>query len=174
MPKKYIVFLKTIWRSWFLILVIIIIVLAIYNPLAAIILTIITIALFILSYIPSFFFKSRVLRFLKKYYRIEESDMIKEFGKDKKKIRKSLFELSQSQENRDWLIILLNNKYIFYHRDLIDKFKELYHQGYGEKEIFDMLKKVDINKRIEIKKIEETLKKNQRLKLESEDSEEEN
>jgi len=138
---------------------------------AAIILTIITIVLFILSYIPSFFFKNRLLRFLKKYYRIKENDIINEFNKEKNKIRKSLFELAQNQEKRDWLLILLNSNYIFYHSDLVEKFKELYNKGYGEKEIFENLKKVDIKTRSEIKVIQETLKRNQRLELDKEDSE---
>lgn len=170
MPKKYVVFLKTIWRSWFIILVIIIIILAIYNPLAAIILSIITIALFIASYIPSFFFKNRLLRFLKKYYRIEESDIVKGFGKEKGKIRKNLFNLSQNQEKRDWLIILINNKYIFYHSDLIEKFIELQTKGYGEKELFETFKKVDINTRAEIRTIEETLKRHNRINQKNQNS----
>jgi hypothetical protein len=173
MPKKYIVFLKTIWRSWFLILVAIIIILAIYNPPAAIILTIITIILFVLSYIPSFFFKNRLLRFLKKYYRIEESDIIREFGKDRNKIRKILFEMSQNQQNRNWLIILLNSNYIFYHSDLVEKFKTLYNKGSGEKEIYETLKKIDIETRAEIKAIEDTLKRNQRLDAGKQNLEEE-
>ncbi|MBD3194722.1 MAG: hypothetical protein GF317_06690 [Candidatus Lokiarchaeota archaeon] len=166
MPKKYIVFLKTVGRSWFLILVVVILIVAIYNLLAAIIITIITIILFALSYIPSLFFKNRLLKFLKKYYRIQESDIIKDFSKDNKKVRDILFELSQTQDKKDWLIILLNGSYIFYHNDLVVKYTELYQKGLGEKEIFETLKKVDIETRAEIKKIEETLKRNNRLKKE--------
>ncbi len=163
MAKKYLVYLKTVWRSWFIILVIIILITAIYNPTAAIILTIISIILFLLSFVPSLFFKNRLLRFLKKYYRIEESDIIKELKKDKEKIRNGIFKLSQKQKNKNWLIVFLENHYIFYHKDIIDKFKVLYNKNYGEKEILDVMKKIDIKTRAEIKAITDTLERNDRL-----------
>ena len=163
MPKNYIIYLKTIWRSWFIFLVIVILITAIYYPIAAIILTIITIALFVLSFLPSLFFKNRLLRFLKKFYRIEETDIIKEFSKDKTKIRKGIFKLSQNQKKKDWLIVFLENHYIFYHKDIVEKFKELYKKKYGEKEIFDAMKKIDIKTRAEVKAIMDTLERNDRL-----------
>ncbi len=163
MPKKYIVYIKTLWRSWFIFLVIIILITAIYNPITAIILTIITIVLFVLSFVPSFFFKNRLLRFLKKYGRIEEKDVIKEFLKDSNKIKTSIFKLSQQQMNKNWLIIFLENHYIFYHEDIVNKFKDYYHQKLGEKEIFEKMNKLEIKTRAEIKIITETLERNGRI-----------
>ncbi len=163
MVKKYIKILKRIWRLWFLILVVVIIIVAFLNLPAAIIITVITLILFLLSYIPSFFFKSRVVRFLKDYYRITEEEIIKEFNDDPEKVRRILFELFQNQEDTDWLIVLLNNNYIFYHSDIVKKFQEFYEKGYGEKKIFTLLQKVNLETRAEVKAIKNTLESNERL-----------
>jgi hypothetical protein len=168
MVKKYVIFLKRIWRSWFIILVIIIIILAFYNLIAAIILTTITLLLFLLSYVPSFFFKNRVLRFLKKYYRIKDDDVIKHFSNKKEKVKKVLFDLAQNQAKKDWLIVFVNNHYIYFHKDIIEKYKTLYQKGYGEKKIFDLLQKIDIETRAEIKAIKTTLEAHNRLPEEPE------
>ncbi|MFX0043442.1 MAG: hypothetical protein ACFE8L_11060, partial [Candidatus Hodarchaeota archaeon] len=123
MPKKYIVIAKTIWRHWFWILVIVIIILAIYRQyLAAIIISVIFIAFFLLSYIPTIFFKKRLTRVLKKYYRIEDTIVAKMLKKKVNKIREDMFDLSQKQEKKNWLITFLNKQYIFYHEQTIAKF----------------------------------------------------
>jgi hypothetical protein len=78
-------------------------------------------------------------------------------------VRKILFELFQNQEEKDWLVVLLNNSYIFYNSDIIDKYKEFYEKGYGEKKIFTLLKKVNMETRAEVKAIQNTLDNNHRL-----------
>ncbi|TFF97647.1 MAG: hypothetical protein EU541_07925 [Promethearchaeota archaeon] len=163
MVKRYIKVLKRIWRLWFIILIVVIIVVAFYNLLAAIILTIITLILFITSYIPSLFFKSRVLRYLKGYYRITQDEINQHFDDKQEKIRKVLFELFQNQADKDWLVILINNSYIFYNSDIVEKYKEFYEKGYGEKKIFTLLQKVNMETRAEVKAIQNTLKNNDRL-----------
>ncbi|MEJ2251533.1 MAG: hypothetical protein P8Y70_10065 [Candidatus Lokiarchaeota archaeon] len=163
MPKKYIVFLKSVGRRWFLLLIIILIIVALYNITLSIILTIVTLILFLLSYIPRFLLKRKMLKTMKEYYRIEEKTLIKETGKDPQKIHNIIFNFSKNQEKKKWLIVYQNDNYIFYHKDLISKFKELHDQGYGEKKIFEILKKADIQTRAEIKKIHETLRSLDRL-----------
>jgi uncharacterized protein YneF (UPF0154 family) len=163
-PKKYIVFLKSVGRKWFLILIGVLIIIAIYNIILAIILTIITLVLFLLSYIPSFITRRRILRTMKDYYRIEEKAIVKETGKKPQKIRNLLYELSKKQEKKDWLVIYANDNYIFYHKDLVSKFKDLHDKGYGEKKIFELLRKADIQTRAEIKKIHDTMRQLNRLK----------
>lgn len=163
MVKKYIKIAKRIWRLWFLILIAIIIVVAINNLLAAIILTIITLILFVASYIPSFFFKTRLIRYLKDYYRITEDEINQRFNDKQEKVRKILFELFQNQEEKDWLIILLNNSYIFYNSDMVEKYKEFHEKGYGEKKIFNLLQKVNMETRAEVKEIKNTLDNNDRI-----------
>lgn len=163
MPKKWKVVLKTIGRKWFLILVVVIIIVVVYSPIAAIWMTGITLILFLLSYIPRLFFKNKLHKFLKKYYKIEDNLIARKFKKPLEKIQDELFELSQNQEKKSWLITFLNKQYVFYHQETIEKFKEVYNKGYTEKEILDSLKDFKVNTRAEIKIIKETLVKLERL-----------
>ncbi|MFX1315336.1 MAG: hypothetical protein ACFE9T_05695 [Promethearchaeota archaeon] len=164
MPKKYMIILKTIARNWFWILVAIIIILAIYQEyLAAIILSAIFIAFFLLSYIPSLFFKNRLTRLMKRYYRIEDTIVAKKLKKKINKVREEMFELSQKLEKKKWLIIFLNKQYIFYHEETIAKFMELFDKGFSEKEIFEGLQEFEIKTRAEVKTITENLVKLNRV-----------
>lgn len=163
MPKKYIVVFKSIGRRWFLILVIIIIITAIFNPIAAIWMAGITLVMFLLSYIPRLFFKNKLHRFMKKFYKIEDELIARKLKKPIKKIRDEMFELSQNQEKKKMLIVFLNKQYVCYHQDTIKAFKEVYNEGYSEKEMLDNLKNHKINTRVEIKAIQDTLIKLDRL-----------
>lgn len=163
MPKKYIVFLKTIGRSWFLILVIVIVIIAFFNLLTAIWMAIITLILFLLSYVPKFMLRNKLFIFMKGYYKIEDELIAKKFKKPISKIREKMFELSQVQEKRKWLIVFLNKQYIYYHEETIQAFKDAYNKGYSEKEILDALKDYKITTRAEIKLIKDTLVKLNRL-----------
>ncbi|MFX0155056.1 MAG: hypothetical protein ACFE9Q_11065 [Candidatus Hodarchaeota archaeon] len=163
MPKKYIVIIKTIGRSWFIILVAIIIIVAIYNPIAAIWMSGITLVLFLLSYVPRLFFKNKIHKFMKKFYKIEDELIARKFNKPIKKIQEELFELSQNQEKKPWLVTFLNKQYVFYHQKTIEKFIELYNKGYSEKEILDNLKNFKVVTKAEIKTIKESLIKLNRL-----------
>ncbi len=163
MPKKYIVIAKTIGRKWFLILVVIIIIVVIYSRIAAIWISGITLVLFILSYIPKLFFKNKIQKFMKKFYKIEDEIIARKFKKRIEVIRDELFELSQNQEKKKWLIAFLNKQYIFYHEETIVKFSEVYNKGFSEKEILDNLKEYKITTRAEIKIIKESLVKLNRL-----------
>ncbi|MFX0000245.1 MAG: hypothetical protein ACFE88_09015 [Candidatus Hermodarchaeota archaeon] len=163
MPKKYIVIIKTIGRSWFIILVAIIIIVAIYNPIAAIWMSGITLVLFLLSYVPRLFFKNKIHKFMKKFYKIEDELIARKFNKPIKKIQEELFELSQNQEKKPWLVAFLNKQYVFYHQKTIEKFIELYNKGYSEKEILDNLKNFKVVTKAEIKTIKESLIKLNRL-----------
>lgn len=141
----------------------VIIIVVVYSPIAAIWMTGITLILFLLSYIPRLFFKNKLHKFLKKYYKIEDNLIARKFKKPLEKIQDELFELSQNQEKKSWLIAFLNKQYVFYHQETIEKFKEVYNKGYTEKEILDSLKDFKVNTRAEIKIIKETLVKLERL-----------
>jgi hypothetical protein len=123
----------------------------------------ITLALFIISYIPKLFFKRKLSKFLKKFYKIEDELIARKFQKPLQKVQDSLFELSQNQEKKKWLITFLNKQYIFYHEETIQKFKDVYNKGFTEKEILDNLKDYKINTRAEIKAIKDNLVKLNRL-----------
>jgi hypothetical protein len=187
MVNKIIVLLKTIGRKWFLFLVVAILIIALYNQIAAIVITIISIGLFILSYIPGLYFKHKLIKFMKEYYRIEDTAIAKFFNKPIEKIQNKMYNLSQKQVKkgwliifldkirniifkksqkpvkREWLMIFLEKHYIFYHTITIEKFKELYNKGYGDKEILENLKEYELKSRAEIKIITETLIKYEKL-----------
>ncbi|MFX1257152.1 MAG: hypothetical protein ACFFAN_04805 [Promethearchaeota archaeon] len=164
MPSKFVIFLKSIGRKWFLFLIAFILILAIYHQIAAIVITLIAVGLFILSYVPSFLLKRKLLKFMDNYYRIEDNQIAKKLNRSLRDIQGKMFDLSLKQEYRNWLIVFLNNHYIFYHELTIERFKKLYNKGFNDKEILDNLKKTDIETRGEIKAIADTLIKNNRLK----------
>ncbi len=163
MPKKYIVIIKTIGRKWFLFLVAIILIVAIYDVIVAIWMLGITLILFLLSYVPRILFKRKLKSFLNRYYKIEDELIARKFKKPLQKIQDEMFELSQQQEKRNWLIVFLNKQYVFYHDKTISKFKEVYNKGFTEKEILDNLKDYKVTTRLEIKVIKENLVKLNRL-----------
>ncbi|MFW9823388.1 MAG: hypothetical protein ACFFE4_10660 [Candidatus Thorarchaeota archaeon] len=163
MAKKYIVFLKTIGRKWFAFLVILIIIIAIFQPITAIWLAGITIVLFGLSYIPRLFFKNKLRKFMNGFYKIEDELIARKLKKPLGKVREEMFELSLNQSKKDWLIVFLNKQYIFYHQKTIEAFKEAYNKGFTEKEILDYLKDYKVSTRMEIKAIIDGLIKLERL-----------
>jgi hypothetical protein len=179
MPKKYIVFYKSIGRKWFLFLVVAIFIVAIYSYYkykrfeAAIVITVISLILLILSYIPSLFFTRKLMKLMKIYYRIEDKTIGRLMNKSLQKIQEKMFDLSQKQvkkkkwqfwlKNKNWLIIYLDKQYIFYHQQTISRFKELYYKGFGDKEILEQLKEYELKSKAEVKAITEELIKYDKL-----------
>lgn len=100
---------------------------------------------------------------MKKFYKIEDDLIARKLKTPIKKIREEMFELSQNQQKKKWLIIFLNKQYIRYHQDTIEAFKDVYNKGYSEKEMLDNLKEFKIDTRAEIKAIQDTLIKLERL-----------
>ncbi len=174
MPKKYIVFLKSIGRKWFLFLIGVILIVyfynmnSIYHQIAAITITVIAIGLFVCSYIPGLLLKRKLVKFIVNYYRIEDDFIAKKLKRPLRKIQQKMFNLSQKQKKKDWLIVFLNKHYIYYHEQTIEEFKKLYRKGFGDKELFEELKESDLRTKEEIKAITETLIKFNRLEKERE------
>ncbi|MFX1365524.1 MAG: hypothetical protein ACFFCE_05985 [Promethearchaeota archaeon] len=164
MPKKWKKVLIDIGRKWFIFLILVIIIVAIYQPLIALWMSGITLILFILSFIPELFFHKKLRKFLNKFYKVEDELIAKKFNRPLKKIRDELFNLSQKQGNKGWLITFLNKQYIFYHEKTIEKYIDVYNKGFTEKEILDNLKDFKITTRAEVKSIKETLIKLNRLR----------
>ena len=164
MAKKYVVFFKSIAKYWFYYLIIIIVIVAFFNMVAAIWLTLISIALFGISYIPSQFFENNLVKLMKNYYKIEDNTIARELKRPLEKVQKKMYDLAQNQEKKEWLIVYLNKRYIYYHQETIEKFKELYNKGHGEKEILEELQEIDLKTRSEVKAIKDTLIKYQRLR----------
>lgn len=169
MPRNYIIVLKSIARKWFLFVIIIILIVAyigwvIYKTvIAAVILTAIILTLFALYYFWRIYTSKRIEIVIKKYYRIDDITMAKKVKRSLTFVQEKMFEISQKQSGKNWLMIYLNKHYIFYHEMTIEKFKELYSKGFGDKEILEELKEFNIDTRAEIKAIEENLVKYNRL-----------
>lgn len=101
---------------------------------------------------------------MKNFYKIEDELIARKFKKNLQKIQDEMFELSQNQEKKKWLIIFLNKQYVFYHQETIEAYEKYYNKGYSEKEILDNLNNYKITTRAEIKAIKENLVKLDRLR----------
>lgn len=169
MLKKTGYFFRAIGRNWFSFLVFFIVFIFFYNQILGIWLTILTIIIFTLSYIPSLFFKKKLITFMKGFDVINDISIAKRLKRQITKIRKKMFLISKNQKKKKWLIVFLDNAYIFYNEKVIQTFKELYEKGYGEKEILEEIKNhFNINTRAEIKVIENTLVNQKRLGMREE------
>jgi hypothetical protein len=100
---------------------------------------------------------------MKTYYRIDDKTIARKMGSPLQKIREKMFNLSQKQAKKNWLIIFMNKQYFFYHQHTIDGFMELYNKGYGDKELLEELNEFELESKVEIKLITETLIKYERL-----------
>ena len=157
------VILKSIGRKWFLFFILIIILIFLVNPEFAIWMTIIALILYLSSFIPNLFFSKRFTRYIMKFYSVDDKNLAKEFNKPLRTIQEKLFELSQNQEKKDFVIIYLNKHYIVYNEETVKKFKNLYNKGYGEKEILENLQSISIKTRAEVKAVLDMLIKSGKL-----------
>ncbi|TFF90105.1 MAG: hypothetical protein EU548_04705 [Promethearchaeota archaeon] len=163
MFQKFLLILKTIGRKWFLIFVLIILLLFLINPEFAIWMTIITLILYLASFIPNLFFSNRLSRYIKKFNSIEDKSIAKKFNKPLRTIQEKIFELSQKQAKKNWVITYLNKQYYVYNEKVIKEFKKLYNKGFGEKEILESLRSLGIKTRAEVKAITDVLIKYEKL-----------
>jgi len=163
MPGKFVKALKTIGRRWFIFLVAVILIVFIFNQIAAIIITIITIVLFGISYVPTLMFSKKLNKFLNNINVIEDKSVARRLKRPLSQIQEDMYKLSKNQNKKDWLITHYNGHYCFYNEKVIKKFKDFYNKGLGEKEILEQLKNFEINTRAKIKAIEETLVNTDRL-----------
>jgi len=163
MFQKFILILKSIGRKWFLVFILIILLIFLINPEFAIWMTIITLILYLASFIPNLFFSNRFTRYIKKFHSIEDTSLAKNFNKPLRTIQERLFDLSQNQEKKNWVVTYLNKHYTVYNEEIVTKFKELYNNGLGEKEILESIHSQGIKTRAEVKSIIDTLIKYNKL-----------
>lgn len=165
MSKKPRSIFKRLRKLWFFLIIAIIITIFIFNREIGIWIALGLLAIFILYYVPSLSFKKRLTRFMKKYHMIEDKTIAQNLMRPLEEIRETMQKLSIHQKRNKWLIVFLNDRYIFYHKNIIREFNELYYNGYNEKRIFEALKpKINIRTRAEIKAIEDILIHKKRLK----------
>ena len=169
MPSQLIIIVKSITRKWFVFVIILILIVAyvewinLQRLIVAITLTIIFIVLFILHYGWTLYKAKRLEKFFDKQKRIDDKNVARILKQTLSKTQEDMFELSQKQYNKNWLITFSNKQYIYYHESIIKKFNQLYKKGYGDKEILEGLKEYKLQTRAEIKSIEDTLIKCNRL-----------
>ena len=72
--------------------------------------------------------------------------------------------IAQKQKKKEWLVVCINPRCIFYNSVLIDKYIKLYNNGLNEKLIFNSLRPIyPIKSRAEIRAIEEGLLEQERI-----------
>ena len=124
-------------------------------------------AVYLVSYLISLSSKRRLLKIIRDYPFINEKEISNKLERPLEDIRNILFSLSKNQKNKKWLIVFLNNRYIFLNEQAVENFKQLYHMGYNEKTILEHLQRsTRIKSRAEVKAIELALTNQNRLKSE--------
>jgi len=99
MPSKFVIFVKSIARKWFIFVIIIILIIALIGWIGwkdlsvAIIVTIIFIVLLVLSYIPKIYFSQKLKKFMFNYYRIEDKTIAKELGRTLSDVQEKMFNM---------------------------------------------------------------------------------
>jgi hypothetical protein len=120
--------------------------------------------LYLLIFIISLSSKRRLIKDIQEYPIISDKEISSKTQRTLEDVRSTLSSLSKNQRNRKWLIVFLNNRYIFLNEQAVEDFKQLYHMGYNEKEILEHLQRnTRIKSRAEVKAIELTLAEQNRL-----------
>ena len=163
MLEKSKMYLKAIKKYWIFIFAVIVIAISFANLSVAIWITLIAIIVYLASWIPSIIFSRNFKKFMKDYKTFDDITIAKKIGKPLNKIQEHMFILSQKQTNKDWVIIYINKHYQFYNESIIKKYKKLYNNGLGEKEILENFNESSIKTRPEVKAIEEFLIRTDRI-----------
>jgi len=163
MLEKSKIYLKAIKKYWIFIFAFVVIAISFNDLTTAIWITFIAIIVYLTTWIPSIIFSYRFKKILNANKNLDDKTISKLMRKDLSKIQKHLFLLSQKQEKKDWVIIYINKHYIYYNKDIIERYKTLYHKGLGEKEILENFNDSFIKTRPEIKAIDDVLIKTNRL-----------
>lgn len=145
-------------------LIVAILVIFFFDKLLAIWFTLVLLVVAIIIYIFSLTFKKKLIRTMEKYNRVTDTDIAEELNYSIQKIRNKLSKLYKHQKNRAGLVVFLNNRYIFYNKETLNEFIQLYNKGFKEKEILENLKtSIDIKTRAEVKVIQDTLINHKKL-----------
>ncbi len=147
----------------------IILILFFYNQVVGIFLASLVFVVYLASFLISLSSKRSLLKIVQKYSTISDKEISNKLDRPLNDIRNILFSLSKNQKNKKWLIVFLNQRYIFLNESAVESFKQLYHMGYNEKKILEHLQQnTRIKSRAEVKAIELTLVNQNRLKINNE------
>jgi hypothetical protein len=157
-------FLDIIKKISFYVILGILILIFLFDQILAIWLTGSFFIIYLVFYLITHTLKRRVLRSIGEYSMISDKEIANMLERPLEDIRKVLSSLSKNQNNKKWLIVFLNKRYIFLNENGVENFKNLYKQGYNEKKILESLQQImNIKTRAEVKAIEITLANHDRL-----------
>jgi len=164
--SKYLRYIKT---SIIFIALGIVLILYIYNQVVGIFLAGLVFVVYFVTFLISLSSKRSLLKIIREYPTISDKEIANKLERPLDDIRSILFSLAKNQKKKKWLIVFLNNRYIFLNDRAVESFKQLYHMGYNEKKILENLQRnTRIKSRAEVKAIELALTNQNRLNLSSE------
>ncbi|TFF97569.1 MAG: hypothetical protein EU541_08045 [Promethearchaeota archaeon] len=101
---------------------------------------------------------------MKKNRVVYDKIIAKKFKRTVEEIQEKMADLSKKNHKKDWLISNLNNRYVFYNKDVVETIIDLYNLGMNEKQIFERIKKdTEVKTRAEIRAIEDILIRQKRI-----------
>jgi MFS superfamily sulfate permease-like transporter len=143
--------------SFYLILVVIVLIF-IFDQIVAIVVGCIFFLIYLISYSINLSSKKRLLRLIENNLIISDQEIADKIQSPLDEVRKTLSRLAKNQKKKEWLVVFLNNRYIFLNEEGVEKFKHYYEQGFNEKNILESLKnEMNINSRAEVRAIQVTL-----------------
>lgn len=166
MPNINLKLIDRVKKIFFYLVLGIIILIFIFDQILAIWFACFFFLIYLVSYIITISSKRRLLRLINFYLIISDKEIADKIQRPLDDIRKILFTLSKNQKNKKWLIVFLNNRYIFLNEKGVENFTQLYERGYSEKKILESLKnEMGIRSRAEVRAIQITLANHNRLNL---------
>ena len=120
--------------------------------------------IYFLSYLISHSSKRRLIRSIRNYLIISDKEIAAKLNRPLEDIKSTLFSLSKNQRKKKWLIVYLNQRYLFLNDQAVKHFELLYYKGYNEKRMLESLQhKMRIKSRAEVKAIVTTLTDQNRI-----------
>ena len=112
-----------------------------FNQVVGIFLAGLVFVAYLVYFLISLSSKRSLLKIIREYPTISDKEISNKLERPLEDIRNILFSLSKNQKNKKWLIVFLNNRYIFLNEGAVESFKQLYHMGYNEKKILENLQR---------------------------------
>jgi len=142
----------------------IILILYIYNQIVGLFMAGLVFVVYFVTFLISLSSKRSLLKIIREYPTISDKEISNKLERPLDDVRSILFSLAKNQKNKKWLIVFLNNRYIFLNEGAVESYKQLYHMGYNEKKILENLQRnTRIKSRAEVKAIEIALNNQNRL-----------
>lgn len=159
--KYFLIFLK---KYWFYLSLFFVVIMFFINSIVSIVSASIFALGLIIFYLISSNLKFKLLRFMKQFELIEDNQISEKLTIPLKVVRGVMRSLAKKQKRKDWLVVIINNRSVFYNSSFIDKFIDFYNEGLNEKSILNALSDhYSIRSRAEIKAIENILIKENKI-----------